>query len=90
MAYYQDEIGKTKKRIQNRKRPTARQKTARVPGDTEGGSRVLLQHVRRVVSAIEGRRVSQEEVRVMLLRQHSIGRSQDSCYDTDQPDERPP
>ena len=90
-AYYADEHGKMKKRIQNGKRAAAK---AVVPpaatGSEAGPSEAMVKHVQRVVSAIEGRRVSREEVLALLLRQRSIGESAAGGYDTARPDERPP
>src|SRR5690606_10139046 len=92
-AYYGDEHGKVKKRIQNGKRAAAKA----APGAAEAfgcheaePSETMMKHVQRVVSAIEGRRASREEVLALILRQRSIGESAGGGYDAARPDERPP
>ena len=91
-AYYDDEIGRMKKRMQNGKRAAAKaQSAAAAQAEREAGaSEAMIKHVQRVVSAIEGRRVSREEVVALLLRQRSIGESAAGGYDAAQPDEHPP
>ena len=84
-AYYQGEIGRVKKRIQNEKRspqvtipPTtpaaAEQPTPEVCKLCSPG---MMAYLQIVISLIEGRRVAREEIVEMLrrtLRQHSIAR----------------
>jgi len=90
-AYYGDEAGKVKKRIQNGKRAAAKAAPAAVESGGEASpSEAMVKHVQRVVSAIEGRRVSRDEVVAMLLRQRSMGESAPGGYDAARPDERPP
>ena len=80
VAYYRGQEGQTKKRQQNGKRrpavPPAQppQQATEAPGQWPAP---MVEHVRVVVSLIEGRRVSRGEVLEMLervLRQHSLGR----------------
>ncbi len=71
VAYYREPEGKIKKAIQNGKR------RARAPADSLPCPGSTLEHVRIVVSLIEGRRVSRQEILEMLarvLRQHSMVR----------------
>lgn len=75
VAYYREPEGKIKKALQNGKR------RPRVSAVAEAAPRTyserLVDHVRVVVSLIEGRRVSRAEIRQMLarvLRQHSMVR----------------
>jgi len=90
-AYYGDEDGKVKKRIQNGKRTAAKAEVAPAASGAEAGpSEAMVKHAQRVVSAIEGRRVSREEVLALLLRQRSMGESAGGGYDAARPDERPP
>jgi hypothetical protein len=90
-AYYGDEHGKVKKRIQNGKRAAAKAAAAvEAAGSEAGPSETMVKHVQRVLSAIEGRRVSREEVLALLLRQRSMGKSAAGGYDAARPDERPP
>lgn len=81
-----------KKRIQNGKRTARKLEAVAVEktGSEAGPSEAMVKHVQRVVSAIEGRRVSREEVWALLLSQRSIGESAAGGYDDDRPDERPP
>lgn len=73
VAYYRDEIGRVKKQIQNGKRSLG-------PGQAEGlaaparaePSAAMVKHLQSVLSGIEGRRVSREEVLALWLRQHSL------------------
>jgi protein-disulfide isomerase-like protein with CxxC motif len=91
-AYYGDEQGKVKKQIQNGKRAAAKAAPAaeEQSGAEASPSEAMVKHVQRVVSAIEGRRVSREEVVAMLLRQRSMGKSASGGYDAARPDEHPP
>jgi len=91
-AYYQDAIGKMKKRIQNGKRAGAKTQPAAADDAErgEGVSEAMIKHVQRVTSQIEGRQVSREEVLAMLLRQRSIPGSGPGGYAAAQPDEHPP
>jgi hypothetical protein len=84
-AYYCDEAGKMKKKIQNGQR--AAEKTAEAAAPAEP-SEAMIKHLQRVLSAIEGRKVSREEV--LALRQRSLveeGRAGDNAA---QSNERPP
>ena len=86
VAYYRNSVGKQKKRMQNHKRrndPGRADPPRRVTIGGEGEERQQLQlqanpvlgYIGMVVSLIEGRRVSQEEIVEMLaraVRQHSI------------------
>ena len=88
VAYYRNSVGKQKKRTQNNKRrnhPGRADPPRRVTIGGEGEERQQLQlqanpvlgYIGMVVSLIEGRRVSQEEIVEMLaraVRQHSISR----------------
>ena len=88
VAYYRDEVGKEKKRTQNGKRrqdPGRADPPRRVTIGPDEGERQqppiqanpVLGYIRMVVSLIEGRRVSQDEIVEMLtraVRQHSISR----------------
>ena len=88
VAYYRNSVGKQKKRMQNHKRRKNRGR-ADPPGRATIGPREqehpqlplqanpVLGYIGMVVSLIEGRRVSQEEIVEMLarvVRQHSISR----------------
>ena len=75
VAYYQEREGKIKKAIQNAKRrkpvPPA------PPTDPLPCPEPILEHVQRVVSLVEDRLVSRQEILEMLLRvlrQHSMVR----------------
>ncbi len=81
VSYYQDDCGKIKKKIQNRKRksrviePDEEDVVGNVVEDEF--DRVVVEHVRMVTSLIEGRPVSRNEILRMLskvMRQHSMGR----------------
>ena len=74
VAYYREPEGKIKKAIQNAKRrqPVPVPALAPVPSP-----RPVVEHVRTVVSLIEGRRVSRPEILELLarvLRQHRMVR----------------
>jgi hypothetical protein len=86
VEYYRTPQGKLKKKLQNRKRSMARTKAV-IHECKQGGKNWVLTefrisapmvcYLRMVISLIEGRRVSTEEILEMLakiLRQHSIGR----------------
>ena len=88
LAYYRTAEGKEKKKLQNGKRRQGngpahpRQRAAARPQTVEQeGMRFdadIVCYVRMVVSLIEGRRVSQREIRKMLVRavrQHRMARS---------------
>ena len=81
MSYYQDDCGKIKKKIQNRKRKSRviepEEEVVAVNVVEDEFDRVVVEHVRMVTSLIEGRPVSRNETLRMLskvMRQHSIGR----------------
>ena len=94
VAYYRNSVGKQKKRMQNHKRrnhPGRADPLRRVTIGGEGEERQQLQlqanpvlgYIRMVVSLIEGRRVSQDEIVEMLaraVRQHSIFRQRRMEY----------
>lgn len=87
MAYYSDEDGKVKKSIQNGRRLEAKPKgTAAAEGAAP--SEAMIKHLQRVLSAIEGRRVSREEV--LRLRQHSLGEERQTGHNAARSDEHPP
>jgi hypothetical protein len=88
VAYYQDETGKMKKRIQNGRRGAQAAKPA--PATGEGPSETLVEHLRVVTSRIEGRRVSREEILELLLRQRSMVEGGKAGDDGRRPDEHPP
>jgi hypothetical protein len=71
VAYYRDEPGKMKKRIQNERRGAAKPTPPAAEAAGEP-SEAMVKHLQRVLGAIEGRRVSREEV--LALRQRSLGR----------------
>lgn len=85
VEYYRGDYGRFKKRIQNEKRcssqPKAQGDFLEPLGPSEASetqwNRQILEHVRMVVSLIEERIVSAEEIVEMLarvvLRQHRIG-----------------
>jgi hypothetical protein len=84
VAYYQSEEGKKKKRDLNQRRrrpiaPNPPKQEGEAPSQTVAGSwpEPVVEHVRVVVSLIEGRPVSQEEILKMLaavLRQQGLCR----------------
>lgn len=74
VAYYQDLPGKIKKAIQNAKR---RKQVPEPSAASAPFAQPVVEHVQRVVSLIEGRPVSRQEVLELLarvLRQHSMAR----------------
>lgn len=91
-AYYEDTIGKMKKRLQNGKRSAA--KTAPAAAEDadsgEGVSEAMIKHVQMVTGQIEGRRVSREEVLAMLLRQRSMGETKTTGDNAARSNEHPP
>jgi len=90
VAYYQSDVGKEKKRLQNDKRRGGREQRvaeaveqAQEQGQSGSGwdgakmDRVLVSYLAMVISLVEGRRVSREEVGELLsrvVRQHSMAR----------------
>ena len=88
VAYYRDETGKMKKRIQNGKRGTGEGKPAEATG--EGPSETMVEHLRMVTSRIEGRRVSREEILALLLRQRSMSEGGKAGDNAGRSDEHPP
>ncbi|HEX9784351.1 MAG TPA: hypothetical protein VGA56_16690 [Opitutaceae bacterium] len=56
MAYYRDEAGQMKKRIQNGQRTAAKRKASAAEVAEGRWSATLVEHVRMVASQIEGRR----------------------------------
>ena len=79
IAYYGDEEGKLKKKIQNdrRERKGSATQTPSFPSPAPSWPKPVVGYVRRLVCWIESRRVSLREVLEMLvrvLRQHSMAR----------------
>jgi hypothetical protein len=77
MAYYQTKEGKKKKQGLNQRRGASGREPASVPGPTAVWPEPLVAHVQGVVSLIEGRRVSREEILEVMaevLRQRGLGR----------------
>ncbi len=91
-AYYDDAVGKMKKRIQNGKRAAAKASPAAAEDAErdEGVSEAMIKHVQMVTSQIEGRRVSREEVLAMLLRQRSMGEAKTNGDNAARSNEHPP
>ena len=92
VEYYGTDEGKTKKKIQNGKRCQGRERADQNDA-TVGGRQLerdgvrlnaaMVGYVRMVTSLIEARRVSEEEIVVMLVRamgQHSIARRRRMDY----------
>ena len=74
MAYYREPEGKIKKALQNAKR---RKQVPEPSPDPPSFPEPVIKHVQMVVSLIEGRPVSRQEILEMLarvLRQHSMVR----------------
>jgi len=106
VAYYQSDVGKEKKRLQNDKRRGGREQRvaeaveqAQEQGQSGSGwdgakmDRVLVSYLAMVISLVEGRRVSREEVGELLsrvVRQHSIGRERRIDYVVRFLNEHPP
>jgi len=91
VAYYQDEAGKMKKRMQNQKRQPEVElygPPVKVPGrmPSEG----LLKHLQMVTSEIEGRPVSREEILAVIARQRSIPKPAGTGDTARRFDEHPP
>jgi hypothetical protein len=82
VAYYRDPDVKKEKKIplnqrRNRKGATARTATAAPKARSAQKNRLIVDHVRMVVSLIEGRPISRRQVLRMLatvLRQHTMCR----------------
>ena len=84
VKYYQDPKGKKKKQDLNQKRrrsdplcPPSKGVESRREKDSEPWSEPLVEHVRMVVSLIEGRKVTREQILRMLekvLRQRRMAR----------------
>jgi hypothetical protein len=106
VAYYQDEEGRGKKSVINNRRrklvpePEAAEaltaSEAQVSEAMEASEEwkpEMVEHVRMVVSLIEGRWVGVEEILGMLdkkMRQHSIGRRGRIGHSVRRLNERPP
>ena len=98
--YYQDPRGKRKKsehnqrqRDRRRSAPTPEKLAERLPEQKEEIPSTLVGYVQRVVSAIERRRVSREEILAMLAkekRQHSVVRQRRIDQIMQSLHERPP
>lgn len=87
VAYYRDEIGKMKKRIQNGRRGQEKQPEQKAAAPNEPSER-MVKHLQMVLSAIEGRKVSREEV--LALRQRGLAEPDRPVDNGGQSDERPP
>lgn len=77
VQYYRGEAGQIKKAIQNGKRKAPVAQTEPEQGCATQWNRPMVEHVRMVVSLMEGRKVSGQEILEMLarvLRQHSMCR----------------
>jgi hypothetical protein len=105
VEYYRTDEGKTKKKELNAKRSRGmskkkKQKQDQAQRDAERLARIkargeekILEHVRMVVSQIEGRPVSREEIEAMLaekMRQHSLNAAQGIGYIAPEDGESPP
>jgi hypothetical protein len=106
VAYYQDEKGRRKKSaINNRRRklvpePEAAEvlkseevQVSEAMEASEGWKPELVEHVRMVVSLIEGRWVGAEEILEMLdkkMRQHSLAGRRKMAHSVRRLNERPP
>lgn len=106
MAYYQDEEGRGKKSVLNNRRrklvpePEAAEalkseevQVSEAMEASEGWNPEMVEHVRMVVSLIEGRWVGVEEVMEMLdkkMRQHSPARRRKMAHSVRRLNERPP
>jgi len=87
VAYYGDEAGKMKKRIQNGRRGQE-QAPGPKPAVPNEPSEKMIKHLQMVLSAIEGRKVSREEV--LALRQRSLAERSGPVDTGGRCDERPP
>jgi hypothetical protein len=85
VAYYRDEPGKMKKKFQNARRAAGKAGEAAPAAEP---SEEMIKHLQRVLGAIEGRRVSREEV--LAVRQRSLGRWLRVVDNAARTDERPP
>ena len=91
VAYYRDKIGRMKKRMQNQKRGSAEPKPAAAAAAAAAAgapSEALIKHLRMVLSQIEGRPVSREEI--LQLRQRSLGEGGPAADNGARSDEHPP
>ena len=91
VAYYRDEVGRVKKQIQNGKRGWGQGKPVEpaAPAGAEP-SAAMVKHLQSVLSGIEGRRVSREEVLALWMRQHSLAAGAPVRDTAARCDERPP
>lgn len=108
MAYYRTEEGRLKKRLQNRRRGSAgaiseavdsvkkteaRSERTNLVASTERVRFGIASYLGMVLSLIEGRRVSREEVQCLLeriVRQHSIAQRLGMDYDSGEVRKSPP
>jgi hypothetical protein len=74
-----------KKKIQNGQRAAEQAAEAKPPAEP---SEAMIKHLQGVLSAIEGRRVSREEI--LRLRQHSLGEDEKAGNNAARSDARPP
>lgn len=89
VAYYRDEVGKVKKKLQNGRRVGAQAKGSEAEAaEGAGPSEAMIEHLRMVLSQIEGRRVSREEI--LALRQRSLGGGERAGDNAARSEERPP
>ena len=80
-----------KKQIQNgRRRGGPSQPVAPAAAARAEPSAAMVAHLRSVLSAIEGRRVSREEVLALWVRQHSLAAKAPVRDNAARADERPP
>jgi hypothetical protein len=108
MAYYRTEEGRLKKRLQNRRRGSngaiseavdsgkkteARSERTNLMASTERARLGIEAYLGMILSLIEGREVSREEVRSLLkriVRQHSIAQRPRMDYDSGEVKKSPP
>lgn len=77
-----------KKNIQNGRRSDAKSGPSEGVSEPAAPSEAMIKHLQQVLSAIEGRRVSREEI--LALRQHSLGEVEKTGDNAARSDERPP
>jgi hypothetical protein len=93
VEYYRGEEGQVKKAIQNGKRQAAVKVVESKPETAARWDGPMVEHVRRVVSLIEGRRVGTGEILEMLargLRQHRMVRRRRIDHRIDWLNKNPP
>jgi hypothetical protein len=103
VEYYRTTEGKTKKRELNARRSRGMSKKKKQEQAQRAAERLarikareeekILEHIRMVVSQIEGRAVSREEIEAMLdekMRQHSLNTAEGIGYIAPKDGESPP